>query len=85
MSFDMSGLPSIRRAPYSQDEIDLVNWYQTDSPYHPYTCSWNHATATMQMTKDGLVCPSCKLVQNWVLDSTFKLKDGPAYNREKEQ
>ncbi len=85
MGFDMSGLPLIRKAPFSGDEISHMEWYQMNSPFRPYKCLRNHGMIPMRMTKDGLVCPLCKVVQDWVLESTFKLKHGPAYNRDSKE
>lgn len=86
MSFDLSGLPSIRHAPFSPDEIAAMDWYQIDGwmdtrQFEPFMCDNGHSSYPMLMTKDGLKCLKCGTVQDWILDSTFKLKDGPAYTR----
>ena len=78
MAFDMSGLPELRFAPFSEREIDVIEWYQASEEFHPYTCC---NRKIMKMSQSGLVCPDCGVIQDWILKSTFLLYKGGASER----
>lgn len=69
---DMSGLPDMQCAPFSEADVAKVEAYQTGHVFHPYTCC-DHQT--MQMTCDGLKCPKCGVVQDWILVTTLRLME----------
>lgn len=71
-SGDQSGLPDMRYAPFNEYEVKKMIRYQAGDFAHPYTCC-NHVT--MEMTKDGLVCPKCRAVQKWIGEATFRIAE----------
>jgi len=67
---DTSGLPDLIHAPFDDEQVEVMARYQKEGRFHPYTCC-NHQT--MVMTHDGLKCPKCGVVQNWVLRNTLRM------------
>lgn len=67
-------------APWTNDLVVVLNGYQNNGGYHPYTCPnrnneihENHALANgsylglLEATPQGWLCPVCKYTQDWVL------------------
>lgn len=67
-SADRSGLPDMDRAPFSDEQVAAMKHYQESGEFHPYTCC-DHQV--MQMTSNGMVCPKCGALQDWVLRATL--------------
>lgn len=70
-------------APWTQEQVDLLNKYQHGGQFHPYTCGndrgsiahKDYALATRQSddgilvaTRDGWRCPVCNYKQDWYMD-----------------
>jgi hypothetical protein len=54
-------------APFTEDQVNSLNDYQTIGPYHPFTCGNDNCHhITLIATRDGWECPNChKWRQNW--------------------
>ena len=72
-------MTSLRKAPFSPDEVQAINEYQTgtahDLPLPPITCAkranrghgWEGGDrGVLIATEEGLVCPTCKYTQDSV-------------------
>jgi hypothetical protein len=62
----------IKKAPFTQEEIDVLNEHQKNREFHPYTCGGNRKDAkhldgegVLVATEDGWKCPFCDYKQNW--------------------
>ncbi len=73
ISIDRSGLPDLKYAPFSAHESFLARCYQQDGRYHPYRCDHGHESVPMNAEINGLKCPKCGIVQDWILQSTLEL------------
>lgn len=66
----------IRHAPFTDDEVRILDLWQKNDYLHPYTCC-NHDP--MKATTEGLKCDECGRLQEWVHD--FSLRESAAtYN-----
>ncbi len=72
----MMDAPEIKQAPFSEADVAKIQHYQVDARYHPYTCDHDHKSVAMRMVTDGLKCPQCGLVQDWILQVTLDLMKG---------
>ena len=52
-------------APFTDEQVRILNIWQNNEHWHPYTCC-NHEN--MIPTNEGLKCPICERIQNWVHD-----------------
>ena len=59
----------MRKAPWSQEEVDALNAYQKEGSFHPYTCPGNFPDCKdhreLIATEDGWVCACGKYKQDW--------------------
>lgn len=54
-------------APFNEDQCRSINEYQALTPFHPFTCPYNHENIRVLFAQEGsLVCPTCGYTQNWV-------------------
>ena len=62
----------IRFAPWSQEEVELLNKMQHMDTMHPYTCGNRHCShqgsAALVATRIGWTCDYCDYRQDWVHD-----------------
>ena len=69
------------KAPFTKEQINKLNEYQTSGKFHPFTCGRNHIECEVNKTprdyeKDGVliateegwICPCGKYRQNWAHD-----------------
>jgi len=69
----------ILRAPFTDDEVRILDVWQKNDYLHPYTCC---DSEPMKATTDGLKCDKCGRLQEWVHD--FSLRESAAeYNPSK--
>ena len=59
-------------APWSEEQVLLLNKYQNEGLFHPYTCG--NCREILIATKDGWICNKCDYKQNWCLGSTIERK-----------
>lgn len=52
-------------APFTDQQVMNINNHQKCSYLHPLTCTCGDHIS-LEVTKDGLVCPNCGKVQTWV-------------------
>jgi hypothetical protein len=57
-------------APFSDEQVLLLERYQEAGAFHPYTCCQHRS---MQPRRAGLYCPDCGRLQTWVLRSSLML------------
>lgn len=68
------------KAPFTPEQIEALNRYQTDARYHAFTCGRNRTDAAhrayaeardqsdygiLVATRDGWECPVCGYTQDW--------------------
>lgn len=57
------------KAPFTEDQVTLLNAYQTNGLFHPFTCcSFNgcdRSDKKLIATKSGWVCPCGLYKQKW--------------------
>lgn len=61
------------KAPFTQEEVDVLNEHQKNHNFHPFTCGSGNRTDSKHLdgegvlvaTKDGWKCPFCDYKQNW--------------------
>lgn len=58
-------------APFTSEQIEKLNKYQSNSFVHPYTCKNGHILIP---EKEGLICYKCYYSQNWIHD--FSVLEG---------
>lgn len=52
-------------APFTEDEVNALNWFQQHANVHPFTCWKGH---TLRATIFGWICPQKQcddFTQNW--------------------
>ena len=54
------------KAPWSDEIVDALNWYQICGISHPYTCSCP-TSPVLKVTKNGFVCDKCGRTQDWCM------------------
>lgn len=71
----------MKKAPFSQREVTLINITQRSGLIHPFTCNGTDNRndekhkdkgSILVATIDGLKCPSCDYVQDWVYEDMVK-------------
>jgi len=67
------------KAPFTPEQVERLNWYQTKSGWHPFTCGTigcqetvnieGHppfkVSTTLIATEQGWKCPKCDYTQDW--------------------
>ena len=60
------------KAPFTNYQIDLLNSYQNDNKYHPFTCPDDGCNKRKRLdngkllvSKEGLICPCGKYKQDY--------------------
>lgn len=61
-------------APWDETEVALLNQYQKDERFHPFTCGTNSKHPVLVATSDGWICEACGYTQNWA--HTFMFSTG---------
>lgn len=51
--------------PFTDDQVDSLNEYQTSDVCHPFTCGGEACRNVLVATNDGWTCPSCDYTQDW--------------------
>lgn len=61
--------PPRLRAPFTPEQVDMLNRYQADDTVHGYTCEhWHGDPASRRLlvaTTRGWICRYCDYTQNW--------------------
>ena len=63
-------------APWTAEEVALLNGYQSGLMFHAYTCNASDecAQTPLEATEAGWVCPKCgNTTQKWCLQSTLSI------------
>ncbi len=53
-------------APFSPKQVKRINAYQHSGAFHELTCPTPHKNRTLVARTQGLYCPSCNYLQDWV-------------------
>lgn len=55
-------------APWTDEEVDNINHFQSSGVYHPFTCNCPHPVRNSRLIayNDGLRCEHCGYRQAWV-------------------
>ncbi len=56
----------MNKAPWSDEVVEALKWYQTCDLAHPYTCMCDGSPA-LSVTTDGFVCEQCGRKQDWCM------------------
>lgn len=66
--------PSVR-APFTPEQVEILNKHQADQTQHPYTCENWHGEPVerrnLVATEQGWICRHCSYRQNWAHGSHF--------------
>ncbi len=74
-------------APFTAEQIVMLNDHQTNGRCHPYTCGKCHSgvpksepigethreESVLVATRDGWECPYCDYKQTWAIDFEFEI------------
>jgi hypothetical protein len=55
-------------APWTDEEVEALNCFQTCGKVHPYTCGGGggpHSGVDLVATNEGWYCPKCGSVVQW--------------------
>jgi hypothetical protein len=67
--------PSVR-APWTDEQVAILNAHQARDDVHPYTCENWHGEPVerrnLVATNDGWICRHCTYTQKWAHGSHFK-------------
>lgn len=66
----------VKYAPFTDDEVRILKLWQENDYMHPFTCC-DHQT--MEPTNEGMKCPKCGRLQEWVHDFMV-LESAATYN-----
>jgi len=64
------------KTPFDKEQVELLNNYQREGKYHPYTCcspeeipeclrAKGESEGVLIAKEKGLICPCGKYTQNW--------------------
>lgn len=64
----------IIKAPWTEEQVKMLNLYQTNCLFHPYTCG--NGSHTLTATRDGWICEECQkngteYKQDWCLEGSI--------------
>ena len=70
-------------APFTDEQIELLNRYQKNVAVHPYTCGSGNrkdekhldGEGVLVAVREGLKCLFCDYRQDWALDGSLQLAD----------
>lgn len=70
----------IIKAPFTPEQVEALNFFQTEFPWHPFTCGGKQhqgGSPVLLVTESGWVCPdqTCDYTQDWALPG---MTDKPA-------
>lgn len=68
--------PMILRAPWTEDEVLLLNIHQGNPKFHPFTCGREHdCHKILKAATEGWVCPEaeCDYEQRWALKAMTRV------------
>lgn len=54
------------RAPFTEDQVEAINAFQANRRNHPFTCGTEGCREVLAAHVDGMKCPKCGYVQEWV-------------------
>ena len=54
-------------APFTSEQVESLNAYQSSGAFHPYTCDCGRV---LRAVPAGLECPWCRRVQAWAHEFT---------------
>ncbi len=57
----------MKTSPFTQEEVDAINDFQTNGRMHPFTCPYDGYT--LEARQDGMHCGRsayCDYIQDWV-------------------
>ncbi|HSW65462.1 MAG TPA: hypothetical protein VLH56_19455 [Dissulfurispiraceae bacterium] len=57
--------PRFWRAPWTDEQCRILNEFQVDGRFHPYTCGTCPSSPTLIATRAGWRCPYCGYRQDW--------------------
>lgn len=62
------------KAPFTKEQVDMLQKYQNSDNYHPFTCEEFHGIhCKLVPTVRGWICPYCDYTQDWAYEfMTFK-------------
>ena len=63
----------MKKAPFTQQEVDSLNNWQKLGYVHPFTCGNDSSHRPLLATTDGWICQDCDYTQDWAHE--FMLKD----------
>src|SRR5690606_12352281 len=64
----------IIKAPFTPEQVDALNDWQTSGAFHPFTCGTpmkhHHPdnNSVLIATENGWICTSCDYIQDWAHD-----------------
>lgn len=64
----MSSVSTRIQAPFLDEEVIQLNSWQSNHPFHPFTCGGDHdRPVNLVATRSGWVCPDpeCDYTQDW--------------------
>lgn len=71
------------KAPWTDEQVATLNYYQESGVFHPYTCGGEKCRADLVATVNGWTCPQCDYTQDWaypisreMIDRNLKWRDG---------
>lgn len=72
--------PSLSSAPWTDEQVEALNAYQTRYPMHPFTCGNDPCRADLVATNAGWDCPACHgWTQTWAFSAMTVMDALDAY------
>lgn len=65
--------PGIVQAPFTPEQMDALNAYQSRGDFHPYTCGSATCRTALVATEGAWRCPECSYVQGWAYEGSVRL------------
>lgn len=57
------------KAPWTEDQVEALNKFQTTTRFHPFTCPNHHnnpyGDRNLVATTNGWICKNCNYTQDW--------------------
>lgn len=66
------------RAPFTIEQVEALNAWQTRGDVHPFTCGDALCRADLVATESGWICRRCTYRQDWAHDFMAGSPGGPA-------
>ena len=73
----------MKHAPWTDEEVEILNKFQREGPFHPFTCPGGPDCPERELiaTKEGWICHCGEYTQDWAHEFMFENLDHLKFKR----